>query len=907
MASAGDLIDSYLRVVRTQIDALGISLAEALSSVPMAIRDEIRIRFEEETALPIRRVSILSGQGGPRAWFDAWDPSSGFYWRRLRSHMVDYQNWATPDVESLDDATDKVLSHLEDPRPEGPSEFRVRGLVMGYVQSGKTANFCALISKAADIGYKLVIVLSGIHNSLRRQTQLRVNRSLGVKNDPKGVPVPEPGRRWVSLTGEERYEDFRAGTIDANVLQGNEQVILVVKKNATVLRRLIEWMGKNAPPSLPVLVVDDEADQASINTRGNRAPIAEQTDLAPEDIDGGDAAAELDPSVINGLIRNLLLSFSRVSYVAYTATPFANILINHEAMDREVYEDLYPKDFIVALPRPNGYCGAERLFGRDALPGEDERTAGLDVIDRIPEHEATRLTPTGRDVVGYLPQVCASMRTAFIDFVLAVAARLQRTDRDFPASMLVHTHHRMHVQNQLGRVIRDHLSELRQCWRYDRNSIRPVFKARWEQRFRPLIASVNVQRDIGFDAIEECIDRFLREPISVLVLNSESGDELDYDRDPYLKAVIVGGNRLSRGLTLEGLLTSYYVRKTEYYDALMQMGRWFGFREGHVELTRIWTTDELAGWFRDLALAEEELRLEIARYERENLTPTDFGPRIRIHPAMMITAKNKMGSARVISQNYSGAMRQTTAFRFDDRAWLQNNLDVTARFVQGLGPCDSDSEPGQPIWRRVSSHDIDAFLSQYAVDPRNSTVETVAIREYIQAQVRQGELTDWLVSVRGRKGFNAELGVEPSLVVSGVSINRILRTRLKSFPHSIGSLINPATLGGQGSGDEEIGLSVEMVEAARLEAREAGNSRGDYPFALRSQRDKREGLLLIYPVSPYSRPQNGDVEGGRIPIFENPEVNGCTVIGMAIVFPVSKSSATIQYTVGSVGRAEEEE
>ncbi len=175
---------------------------------------------------------------------------------------------------------------------------------MGYVESGKTANFCALIAKAADVGYKLVIVLSGIHNSLRLQTQHRADRALGL--DPSGVPEPEAGRRWIGLTTADLYGDFRPGTIDANVLQGNEHVLMVVKKNATVLRRLTRWMEHRAPTSLPVLIIDDEADQASINTGGNRPSLDEETDLGPEDVDDLEAEDELDPSVINRLVRTLV-------------------------------------------------------------------------------------------------------------------------------------------------------------------------------------------------------------------------------------------------------------------------------------------------------------------------------------------------------------------------------------------------------------------------------------------------------------------------------------------------------------------------------------------------------------------------------------------------------------------------
>jgi Z1 domain-containing protein len=894
------MTERYLRAIRSLIDTLSVTLDEAIemARVPAEFRDQVRVRYEEETALPIRRANVLSASGGPRAWFQQWDPSTGYYWRRQRAYLIDRLGWNQADVGSLDDATDRIVSHLEDPRPQGPAQFDVRGLVMGYVQSGKTANFCALAAKAADAGYKLVIVLSGIHNSLRLQTQRRINRALGL--DPTGVPEPDPGWRWIGLTTAAIHGDFRPGTIDANVLQGNEHVLMVCKKNASVLRRLARWIEHRAPASLPVLIIDDEADQASINTGGNRRPVQEETDLAPDDIDNPQQVEdELDPSVINGLIRTLVRSFSRVSYVAYTATPFANVLINHLAIDREVFQDLYPRDFIVALPLPNGYTGAERLFGREALPGERDGQTGLDVIELVPDHETDLLTPRGDDVDTYDPVIVPSLRSAFLDFVLAAAARTHRSGNDVPATMLVHTHHRKAVQNRLGERLRGFVSEIRQSWRYDRTAIRPDLVEQWNQRFRPVIASVDVNRDVPFETIEEHVDRFFRDPVPVLVLNSDSSDELDYDADPNLKAVVVGGNRLSRGLTLEGLLVSFYVRRTEYFDTLMQMGRWFGYREHYVDLTKIWTTLELSGWFRDLALAEEELRREIARYERENLTPLDFGPRIRSHPAMMITANNKMGSARSISQNYSGYLLQTTAFRLESRNWLQSNLDATRQLIAEIGePNHMPATPSQPTWEGVPWQTIDAFLSRYRFDPRGSN-EMGAIRQYLQAQARQDELIEWYVSMRGLSNRVQQLGSDPTLTIGGAAINRIGRTRLRSVPYSIGSLINPATQDSEpGSGDEEVGLTDTQLAAARSQVDEAGS----FPRALRRQRSSRQGLLLLYPISPNSRPRND--EGKRIPLFENPDRDGCTVIGIAIVFPVSDSAATIEYVVGSVGNAQ---
>lgn len=895
------MVDRYLRAVRSLIDTLGVPLPDALemARIPNEMRELVRVRYEEETVLPIRRANILSGTSGPRPWFQQWDPSTGYYWRRQREYLIDRQGWNQADLGSLDDATDQILSHLEDPRSSGPAEFDIRGLVMGYVQSGKTVNFCALTAKAADAGYKLVIILSGIHNSLRLQTQRRIDRALGI--DPTGVPEPEPGRRWIALTQSTLQGDFRSGSIDANVLQGNEHVLLVCKKNASVLRRLTRWMENRAPMSLPVLIIDDEADQASINTRGNRLPAQEDSDLDPGDLENPQQTEdELDPSVINGLIRTLVRSFRRVSYVAYTATPFANVLINHLAIDREVYQDLYPRDFIVALPRPNEYTGAERLFGREALPGDHDGLSGLNIIDLVPEHEADLLTPRGQDVNTYDPVICPSMRTAFLDFVLATAARIHRAGNDVHATMLIHTHHRRPVQNRLGERLRAFVSEIRQSWRYDRQAIRPELVERWNSAFRTVIASLAAIRDAPFESIEDQVDRFFRDPVQVLVLNSDSTDVLDYETDPTLKAVVVGGNRLSRGLTLEGLLVSFYVRRTGYFDTLMQMGRWFGYREQYVDLTRIWTTEELSGWFRDLALAEEELRREIARYERENLTPLDFGPRIRSHPVMMITAQNKMGGARTVSQNYSGYMLQTTAFRLEDHAWLQSNLDAARQLLADIGdPNHPESTTSKPVWTDVPWRTVDVFLSRYRFDPRGSH-EIGAIRQYLQEQARHNELIEWLIAMPCLSTPDEKLGTEPLLSVRGIPANRISRTRLRNKPYDIGTLVNPATLdGAPRSGDEEIGLTDEQLAVARIEALADTELRGRFPRALRRNRSARQGLLLLYPISPASRPR-ADTQN-RLPLFDGPECEGVTVVGISLVFPSSDSAATIEYVVGSVG------
>src|SRR5579872_5256086 len=244
----------------------------------------------------------------------------------------------------------------------------------------------------------------------------------------------------------------------------------------------------------------------------------------------------------------------------------------------------------------------------------------------------------------------------------------------------------------------------------------------------------------------------------------------------------------------------------------MQMGRWFGFRESYVDLTRIWTTEVLSGWFHDLSLAEEELRRDIARYERERLTPLDFGPKIRSHPAMTITASNKMGSAREITQNYSGRLLQTTFFRLDDRVWLTHNLKTTQQLVAQLGePNYTAVNDRIGSWRGVPWQIVDAFLAEYQFDARG-TNDPAAIREYLKRQTQLDELIEWCVSLRALSTPDPHLGVEPLLTVRRQPIARISRTRLKGVPHSIGSLVEPTARGkALGSGDEEIGLSEQEL------------------------------------------------------------------------------------------------
>jgi hypothetical protein len=891
-------IDQYLRLIRVKIDVLKTTLDKALEDVPENLRNEVRTLYQQEVTQPIRRIRVISGTGGPRSWFQEWNSSQGYHWLRLRQYLLDHKGRSQPVIDSIDDATDKILSHIEDPRSTGPDHFLVRGLVLGHVQGGKTANFTALITKAADVGYKLVIVLSGIHNALRKQTQRRLSLELGLTPDPDGVGLPKAGEQWLTLTKDGYDGDFRPGTTGQGVLQGTQRTILVIKKNASVLRRLIEWIDGRAAPDLPVLIVDDEADQASINTGGNRPPLEvnDIADLEADDLGGVAREDEIDPSTINKLIRDLISSFNRVSYVAYTATPFANILIDPEAFDRKVYQDLYPKDFIISLPRGNGYVGAERLFGRQALDHEQDSHDGLDVIELIPEHERDFLVPPPREGSDFQPQVTPALELAIVDFLLATAAKVQRLG-DGIASMLIHTSHFISVQRGLGEVVRQHVKDLRRAWRYSPETVIDIFRDRWNVSFRPIISSFNASNDLPFESIHDTLNRLFKEPdeFQILVLNTGSQDVLDYEENPKLKVIIIGGNRLSRGLTLEDLLISFYVRDVNTYDTLLQMARWFGYRENYVDLTKIWTTADLVAKFRHLALVEEELRDEIAIYERSKLTPAAFGPKIRTHPAMRVTARNKLGSGSIQQQSYASQLVQTTRFWLSDYAWLISNLRSTIQFCEHLGTTAFD-DSGRPEWSGAHWNLITDFLRSYKTVQDADSFDAEAIRRYIERQASQhGEVVRWRISIRSLPEKDSELGVIDLHIKEAPPVNAISRSRLSFDLNSIGALASPARAKGKmWQGDEEVGLSAEQIARAREQY--ISDESPTLGHALRAERDKAEGLMLIYPISPFSRKAGKN----RINLFDDPHT-APFVIGLAFSFPSSESGATVEYVVGAAG------
>jgi hypothetical protein len=592
-----------------------------------AVIDELIRRF----SVWVGEDATLSNEVGHEPWLNAARKRDWRYWQR-------YQEWSearlpAAAIEALDRATDSVLGQLEDPQREGPWDRR--GLVVGHVQSGKTGNYTGLICKAADAGYKIIIVLAGIHNNLRSQTQMRLDEGfLGYETRPisdelRIIGVGEIDRDAAIRpnSGTDRTEggDFNARASRLAISPEQRPWLFVVKKNKTILERLNKWIrthvadakdpetGRPLVTHLPLMVIDDEADNASVDT--GEVVFDE----------AGNPDPEHQPTAINKLIRRILHNFQRSAYVGYTATPFANIFIHERGKTREEGPDLFPESFIVSLAAPSNYVGPARVFGLRRGEGLDGLPLVKAVSDFATEDGKAGWMPVGHRN-GHVPLfggediLPPSLREAVDAFILACAARNLRGQAGQHSSMLVHVTRFNSVQQAVRAQIDAYVLDLRQRLRrrigYEQALER--LQALWTSDFEPTTSKVALTDPdtaaldpLDWNEVAAELSDVLAD-IEVRMINGTAKDALDYaDRaGAPLKVIAVGGDKLARGLTLEGLTTSYFLRASKMYDTLMQMGRWFGYRPGYIDLCRLYTTSELIDWFRHIADAAEELREE---------------------------------------------------------------------------------------------------------------------------------------------------------------------------------------------------------------------------------------------------------------------------------------------------------
>lgn len=748
-------------------------------------------------------VNIVRTEPPTQAWPDRIAPGDWYHWARHEAMLRRNPRWNPQQVDSVAAESLRILRKLPDPRVV--REFQARGLVVGYVQSGKTANYTALAARAADAGYRLVIVLSGIHESLRTQTQNRLEREL-TGHQEGGVGPAEIGRDWIGLTSP--GEDFRE--IDVRTLQSPSPFLIVAKKHTKVLEKLDRWLESAARflADKPVLLIDDEADQASINTRGNREP-------EPDDQDEEDR--ENAPSITNGLIRQILGRAPMAAYVAYTATPFANILIDPSAVDRKVGTDLFPKDFVIQLPRPAGYTGTEELFGVTAQ--------GRQVLRPVPDADALALRggpPRRRTAEVALqsaaPDLPVSLTDAVLAFCVAGAIRLLRSGTPTLPShtMLVHVSARKQDQSRVAGQIQARL-DLWKAADDQGQDVRPVLAKAWQD----MRHGVDLPADD--DTIVGTALGVLRRA-EVLVLNSDTGEELEYEEKPGRHLIAVGGNRLSRGLTLEGLTISYFLRTAAMADTLLQMARWYGFRRGYDDLIRIWTTDGVARWFGELALVEQAMRDSIQALERARRRPDEMAIRLRAHSELLLTARNKSTMATRQRSSWSGEHPQTVLLPLADPDRLKANFRLVDRLMGALPPLVAGH--GGHAAYGIPPETVAGFLRAYGVHDDTIALRPQALADWIMERAEAGELAEWVVFVASPEG-------RATVPLGGLQVGLVERTRTST--ESIGALLDPRHEG------------VDLPGGPGAFRREGGTYDAD---AMRSARPASRGLLIVYPLDP---------------------------------------------------------
>lgn len=897
--SAYGVADSLLLVEsRITQEALERTVAAVLAMPQFGSVDGNRLlkELEAKNNTHVAGYSVIDDNDF-RAWIAASQETRPYdFWKRYRHYLDKKKRFPREVLDQLDRLTDDTLDRLRD--PQTPGEWDRRGLVVGDVQSGKTSNYTGLICKAVDAGFPLVIVLAGIHNSLRSQTQLRLDEGflgfdtrlnlLAEQENQRIGAGKMPSAPFLvahSLTSSSDGGDFKQATAQGTriVPGGRDPVILVVKKRVSILKNLLAWVlsvrgiddpsvpGGKTIRDVPLLVIDDEADNASANTNEYRD-------------DDGNIDEDADPTKTNGFIRSLLAAFEKSAYVGYTATPFANVFMHHQAYSSGHGQDLFPRSFIINIPAPSNYLGPKKVFGLNR-PGTDTEAPGLPITRRV--RDADSFFPPRHKkelIVSGLPD---SLREALLAFVLACAARRARGETETDNSMLVHVTRFTLVQDQVACLIEDELSDIRRQLEFEGTggNAELALEKLWHRDFastspkmRELLPDHDLPEVMWKQVRDQLYDATKR--MTVRRINGSAKDALDYTDHPHgLSVIAVGGDKLSRGLTLEGLSVSYFVRTSRMYDTLMQMGRWFGYRPRYADLCRLYTTPDLVEWYRHIATATAELREEFDLMFANGENPLQFGNRVRTHPdGMLITAANKMRSGTAVRAGFSGTISETVSF---DIASAHHNLSVFADFIERLPKIDGS---GRYVWSDVEGGQVAELMGALETSRDSWKANARAISDYIANRVGAGRLRKWTVALiaNGRSKVSAKIG----------SYDVILTERENHMPGdrskvTIGRLVSPR--------DESIDFNQAQIDRALADTVTAWERKSppkrdrpktpSGPF-VRRQRDPDEGLLLIYPIDAKL--------DGDIPIM-----------GFAVSFPFDADAPLIDYAENSVKQLEE--
>ncbi len=867
-------------------------------------------------------ITILSDDVEP--WLNEQKANINFeLWNRYKLFMA--ENDPSFPVNDLDDFTDKILDKSVNPKKEG--SWDRRGMVVGHVQSGKTSNYVGLVNKATDAGYKVIIIIAGTISSLRRQTQERIdsgyigrnssafireneNRIIGVGKYKVNTDIYSLTSSYYKSGDEGDFSQAVANRL--NIPIGKNPVVFVIKKNKSILENLIDWFSKNenikivdGSPKLfevPALIIDDEADSASVN--------------ASNDIN--------EIKTINRLIRTLLNIFNQNTFVGYTATPYANLFIPQEFNEEKttivknkqyrIGEDLFPRDFIINIKAPTNYIGASKIFGYENVNPELTKEP-LDIFREIDDYDPPFFRTINRenrdDLPKYLPP---SLERTIKSFILTCAVRRVRGHENKHNSMLVHVALLVKWIDRVAYLVNEKTKEYQNAIQSEDEKLLNELKEIYVNDFLPTTRNVLENLDYKDIRIKEHtweeVKHELKKAVSKIDIRAVHGtrsttnleyhniEEIDYSRyERGLSVIAVGGSRLSRGITLEGLSVSYYIRTTRMYDSLMQMGRWFGYRPGYVDLCRLYTTGQIFEWFNHITMATEEMRNDFDEMTAALQKPKDFKLKVRNHHGLLtITSVAKLNFSEHIEISFSGSNPQTYQLLKTKNA-IENNFNSLNNLITNIG---FPTIPNRILTRnktrylfypKLNIEPICDFIDTFKIE--QPSISNATLSEYIRIQNNNNKITEWSICIVS----NTDEKVFINRYENNPDESRSPKDDLMTYDFLHDN--EKITLGCSVRNQDKNRRNSEFYLIAKNQIDDLKDRQVDLLIkenttndAIKKQRaSEKKGLLLIYALDERGTPNLN---------------NGVPIVGYSLHFPKIDDEIKVSYTATISGGFDEE-
>ena len=766
------------------------------------------------------------------AWFENYYKDLGVTrWDRYVDYLRNQKGFSPAVIAGMKENLFKITDFLGNPHGKN---FKRKGLIIGDVQSGKTANYVGLMNLATDASYKLIIVLTGTTNTLREQTQIRIEEGLGISRATKGVSTilnndysEFSHKNPVYLTS--KTSDFKASSkrnFQLSIETTNEPIVIVTKKNVTALRNIYEWLENYSKRNKnddhidsSVLLIDDEADFASVNTKSE----------------------DDNPTAINSKIRDILELFTKSSYIGFTATPYANIFINPESNEEMFGQDLFPKDYIYVLGESDEYLGVQSIFSENAKHSAIVTDIHSDEVEKYlrlkhkKDESFTNLSP--------------SMKEAINLFFVANVIRDLRGDKTKHRSMLINISRFTNMHSKIKSVVLDYVSDVQKDIRlYGKLPLDEALEIESISSIREsyLKNYSKISEEYPFDLILHNMNEAIYR-ISVAIVNKDNKD-LNYinNENEGERVIVIGGFALSRGLTLEGLMISYYYRNSVMYDSLLQMGRWFGYRPNYADLCRVFMTRDVASDFKFIAMATEELKDDLLINSKRGLTPKEFGIKVRSgQTGLIITSRNKMRAGKKITAriDFNKDIIETTSLTLKNTKINEKNRFLINEFIEENKSCISKDLDPNDKGKTMGLVDIDMvsviqFLARYIPSP-GSKFDSELIIKWLKNN-RLEELEKWdVVFITGSHESDFDYG---NGIIGKLSKRTMIEVKdLDDVYKNTNSRLGSPS-------DGRFGLSVSQLERVKIKHSDPGKTISQKKYL--DAEFNHKPVLLIYSVVP---------------------------------------------------------